>query len=118
TCLPTRDAAQDWPSALSRLVDAQDRTMAAAVAFDERALDIAAAHRKHVYADLGHVAALAEAGYPEAKDWHIVSAEDYGSGYFSAWSTSVPLQERVRRLVAEQDAHVSKVGSLSSTATS
>ncbi|TLS45710.1 hypothetical protein FE633_13155 [Streptomyces montanus] len=118
TYLRTPEASHEWPSALSRLVDAQDRTMAAAIAFDERALDIAAAHRTHLYADLGHDAALGKAGYPEARDWHIVSAEDYGSGYFSAWSTSVPLQERVRRLVAEQDAHVSKVGRLSSMATS
>jgi hypothetical protein len=118
TYLRTPEASQEWPSALSRLVDAQDRTRTAAVAFDERAEEIAAVHEKHLYADLGHAAALANAGYPEAKDWHIVSHDQYGSGYFSDWSTSVPLQERVRRLVAEQDAHVSKVGRLSSTATS
>lgn len=39
--LRTPDAAKEWPSAVSRLVDAQDRTTAAAIAFDERAEEIA-----------------------------------------------------------------------------
>lgn len=115
--LRTPDAAREWPAALSRLVDAQDRTRDAAAAFDERALDIAVVHRKHLYADLGHDAALARAGYPEAKDWHIAAAEDYGSGYFSQYDTGVPLTERVRRLIEQQDNHITKVGRLSGTAT-
>ncbi|WP_331724785.1 hypothetical protein [Streptomyces canus] len=115
--LRTPDAARVWPAALSRLVDAQDRTRAAAVAFDERALDIAVVHRKHLYADLGHDAAFARDGYPEAKDWHIASAEDYGSGFFSQYDTGVPLTERVRRLIEQQDNHITKVGRLSGTAT-
>ncbi|WP_189268689.1 hypothetical protein [Streptomyces fuscichromogenes] len=111
--LRTPEAAKEWPSALSRLVDAQDRTSEAAVAFDERAEEIARVHDQHLYADLGHAAALARAGCPDAGDWHIVSADQYSNTWFSDWNTSVPLQERTRRLVAQQDAHVAKVGRLS-----
>ncbi|MDQ0605526.1 hypothetical protein QF037_009959 [Streptomyces canus] len=115
--LRTPAAATDWPSALSRLVDAQERALAAASAFDDRAWEIARVHDKHLYADLGHHAALARAGYPEATDWHITLAEDYGSRYYSEWSTCMPLTERVRRLISQQDTHVTKVGRLSGTAT-
>ncbi|MGA5508901.1 hypothetical protein [Streptomyces umbrinus] len=115
--LRTPEAAAEWPSALSRLVDAQDRAKAAAAAFDERAWEIARVHDTHLYADLGHVAALAAAGYPEAKAWHITSADDYGRSYYSKWDTGVPLTERVRRLIEQQDNHVAKVGRLSGTAT-
>lgn len=115
--LRTPEAAAEWPSALSRLVDAQDRAMAAAVAFDDRAWEIARVQDQHLYADIGHHAALERAGYPEATAWHITSADDYGSSYYSKWSTSVPLTERVRRLIEQQDTHVAKVGRLSGTAT-
>ncbi|MGW7440353.1 hypothetical protein [Streptomyces sp. NPDC054849] len=111
--LRTPDAASEWPSALSRLVDAQDRTKAAAAAFDERGLEIARVHSKHVYADLGHDAALAAAGFPEAKDWPVADFDRYDRSHYSAWDTHPPLEERVRRLVEEQDAHVAKVGRLS-----
>ncbi|MER6288464.1 hypothetical protein [Streptomyces sviceus] len=115
--LRTPDAAKEWPAALSRLVDAQDRTRTAAAEFDVRAWAIARVHETHLYAALGHDAALARAGYPEAKDWHIASADEYGSTYFSIWSTHVPLTEQVRRLIEQQDNHITKVGRLSGTAT-
>ncbi|MFH9821375.1 hypothetical protein [Streptomyces sp. NPDC017230] len=102
--LRTPGAGQEWPAAISRLVDAQDRTRAAAVEFDERAADIARVHDKHLYADLGHVQALAKAGFPEAKDWHVGSGFD---GYFSGG-----LAEQVDRLIKEQDAHLTRVGRL------
>jgi hypothetical protein len=111
--LRTPDAAREWPAALSRMVDAQDRTRTAAAAFDERAWEIARVHDKHLYADLGHDAALAQAGYPEAKDWHIASADEYGSTYYSSFNTHVPLTEQVRRLIEQQDNHITKVGRLS-----
>ncbi|MFC8201722.1 hypothetical protein ACFUTV_41035 [Streptomyces sp. NPDC057298] len=109
--LRTPAAAAEWPSALSRLIDAQERALAAASAFDDRAVEIARVHDKHLYADLGHDAALERAGYPEAKDWDIASADTYDS----AWGFGVPLTEEVRRLITQQDTHVAKVGRLSGT---
>ncbi|MBQ0855721.1 hypothetical protein J8N05_47055 (plasmid) [Streptomyces sp. BH-SS-21] len=111
--LRTPEAAAEWPSALSRMVDAQDRAMAAASAFDDRAWEIARVHETHLYADLGHDAALERAGYPEAKDWDIASADTYAS----SWGPGVPLTEQVRRLITDQDTHVAKVGRLSGTTT-
>lgn len=113
--LRTPEAAKEWPAAVSRLIDAQDRTRAAAVAFDERAKEIAEIHDKHLYAELGHDAALKAAGYPEAKDWHITDAGDYGRNYYSDWDNYPPLEEQIRRLAERQDAHVAKVGRLSGT---
>lgn len=113
--LRTPEAAGEWQPAISRLIDAQDRARAAAAAFDTRGEEIARVHRKHLYADLSHNAALKAAGYPEAADWHIVDADDY-RGYYSLWAPA-PLQEMVRRLTEEQDAHIAKVGRLSGTAT-
>ncbi|WP_372412008.1 hypothetical protein [Streptomyces luteireticuli] len=114
--LRTPEAGREWPSAVSRLVDAQDRTMAAAISFDLRAAEIAEVQDKHRSADLGHDAALKAAGYAEAKGWHIADASDYGKRYYSSWDSYPPLEELVRRLVEQQDAHVGKVGRLSGTA--
>lgn len=115
--LRTPEAAREWPAALSRLIDAQDRTKAAAAAFDARAERIASVHDKHLYAELSHNEALEAAGIPEARNWHIADACDYGkSHYYGDWDTYLPLEEQVRRLVERQDAHVAKVGRLSGTA--
>ncbi|MEU9631490.1 hypothetical protein AB0D89_32465 [Streptomyces luteogriseus] len=105
--LRTAQAATEWPAAISRLVDAQARTLAAADAFDERAVDIAHVHNKHLYADLPPAQALAAAGYPEGAQWHIGNVFD---GYFSD-----ALQSNVRRLIDEQETHVTKVARLSGT---
>ncbi|MEV5249863.1 hypothetical protein [Streptomyces werraensis] len=105
--LRTAEAGREWPAAISRLVDAQDRTRAAAARFDERAVDIADAQYRHLYADLGHTQALAEAGYPEAKDWHI--GDGFG-GYFRGG-----LAEKVDDLIKEQEQHLAKVSRLSGT---
>ncbi|WP_449350245.1 glycoside hydrolase family 3 C-terminal domain-containing protein [Streptomyces shaanxiensis] len=115
--LRTPEAAKEWPATLSRLIDAQDRTRTAAAAFDERAEEIARVHEKHLYADLGHAAALTQAGYLEATGWPIAPADDYGSSYYSAFNTHVPLTELVRRLIEQQDNHITKVGQLMGTAT-
>ncbi|MFB7598379.1 hypothetical protein [Streptomyces sp. NPDC056160] len=98
-------AAAEWPSAISRLVDAQERALAAAAAFDERAVDIAQVHYEHLYADLGPDQALAKAGYPEAKDWHV------GDGFGGCFRDG--LADKVRRLIEEQEAHLAKVSRLS-----
>ncbi|UUA11599.1 MULTISPECIES: hypothetical protein [Streptomyces] len=103
--LRTPQAATEWPAAISRLVDAQERALAAADAFDERAVDIAHVHSKHLYADLIPAQALAAAGYPGGAQWHVGNAFD---GYFSD-----ALHSKVRRLVDEQEAHVAKVARLS-----
>lgn len=116
--LRSPEAAKEWPSAVSRLIDAQDRTKAAAVAFDERAEEIAEVHDKHLYADLGRDAALKAAGFPEAKDWHITDLSDYGKGHYSDWDTQPPLAEQTRRLVEKQDGHVAKVARLSGASAS
>ncbi|MET8615840.1 hypothetical protein [Streptomyces misionensis] len=102
--LRTAPAAQEWPAALSRLVDAQDRTLAAAIAFDDRARDIAAVHYQHLYADLSPDQALEKAGYPGAKSWHV--GDGFG-GYFRD-----SLQEKVADLIRQQESHLSKVGRL------
>ncbi|MEW1685417.1 hypothetical protein [Streptomyces sp. NPDC093594] len=106
--LRTAEAGRDCPAAVSRLVDAQDRTRAAAARFDERAVDIAAAHDRHLYAGLGQGQALAEAGYPEAKDWYI--GDGFG-GYFRDGLTA-----KVDSLIEEQEQHLAKVRRLSGTA--
>ncbi|MET9804666.1 hypothetical protein [Streptomyces sp. NPDC006368] len=111
--LRTPEAAQEWPSAVSRLIDAQDRTRAAAAAFDERAREIAQVHERHLYAELGCADALRAAGYPEGEAWHVVEAYQYGGrAYSSGWDVH-PLEAQVRRLIEDQDAHVAKVGRLS-----
>ncbi|MDG9695305.1 hypothetical protein QC281_35085 [Streptomyces sp. DH17] len=107
--LRTPEAGREWPAAISRLVDAQDATLAAASAFDERAIDIAYAHDKHLYADLAHVDALAKAGYPEAKDWHV------GDGFRGHFRDG--LAEKVACLIEQQDAHLAKVGRLAGAPT-
>ncbi|MGW7320184.1 hypothetical protein [Streptomyces sp. NPDC054865] len=115
--LRTPDAAREWPSAVTRLIDAQDHVRTAALAYDERAREIAKAHSEHLYADLGQVAALEAAGYPAGKDWPVADAEVYDRSYHSDWDTNPPLEEQVRRIVEQQDAHLAKVGRLSGTAT-
>jgi hypothetical protein len=115
--LRTPEAAQEWPSAVSRLIDAQDRTTAAAVAFDQRAREIAQVHETHLYADLGRDAALKAAGYPEAKSWPIADAHDYDRSHYGPWDSVLPLAEQARRLIEQQEAHVAKVARLSGTAT-
>ncbi|WP_432189855.1 hypothetical protein [Streptomyces sp. Tue6028] len=114
--LRSPEAAQEWPSAICRLVDAQHRAGAAAVAFDERAREIADVHEKHLYSDLDHGTALSRAGHPDGGDWHIVCAHEYGARYYSDHNTGVPLQEIVRRLTDQQDAHITKVSSLAGLA--
>ncbi|GGZ29524.1 hypothetical protein [Streptomyces nitrosporeus] len=113
--LRTPEAAAEWPSAVSRLIDAQSRAAAAAAAFDARAETIADAHDRHVYADLGRDAALAAAGYPQATEWHIADASCYGRRQYSEWETDLPLAEQISRLVAQQDTHLAKVARLSGT---
>ncbi|MEU4490082.1 hypothetical protein AB0H94_35295 [Streptomyces purpurascens] len=103
--LRTPQAGPEWPAAISRLVDAQERALAAAVAFDERAEDIARVHNKHLYSDLGQAQALAEAGYPEGAHWHVGSTFD---GYYSD-----ALREEAGRLIEQQESHVAKVARLS-----
>ncbi|TXS34844.1 hypothetical protein [Streptomyces sp. t39] len=106
------NAAAEWPSALSRLIDAQDRTRAAAEAWDMRAREIACVHDEHRGAGLTHEAALAAAGYPEAAEWHIADREDYLRSHFNSWGTP-PLTEMVRRLIEQQDTHITKINRLS-----
>ncbi|MFI0141904.1 hypothetical protein [Streptomyces luteogriseus] len=103
--LRTAQAGAEWPSAISRLVDAQDRTRAAASAFDERALEIARVHERHLYSDLTHAQALTKAGHPDAADWHV------GSSYEGSLSDF--LREDLDRRIKKQDAHVAKVARLS-----
>ncbi|MFF0629813.1 hypothetical protein [Streptomyces sp. NPDC004296] len=116
--LRTPDAAKEWRSAISRLIDAQDETRRAAVRFDERAQRIAEIHDRHLYADLSRAAALNAAGYPEAQGWHITELRQYSKNCFSNREDdgTVPLEEQVRRLIERQDAHIAKVGRLSGAA--
>ncbi|MCL6293207.1 hypothetical protein [Streptomyces sp. 43Y-GA-1] len=110
--LRTPQATAEWMSAISRLVDAQQRTLDAATAFDERAADIAQLHRTHLYADLGHHAALTAAGYPDATAWPIADVDSYSYGD-SDWERT--LTQQVHLLIARQDDHLTKVRRLSGT---
>ncbi|MBZ6142462.1 hypothetical protein [Streptomyces olivaceus] len=102
--LRTPEAAREWPAAVSRLVDAQDRTRTAAEEFQCRAVDIADVHDKFVHSDLSHARALSEAGYPGGKDWYV--GFSFG-GYFRDG-----LVEQVDRRIKEQNDHVTRVGRL------
>ncbi|MEU2681309.1 hypothetical protein ABZ638_30980 [Streptomyces sp. NPDC007107] len=113
--LRTPEAAAEWPSAVSRLIDAQGRAAAAAAAFDERAEAIADAHYRHLYADLGHIEALKRAGFADAADWHVTDASCYGRSHYSDWETHTPVAEQTRRLIQQQDTHLAKVRRLSRT---
>ncbi|MEV2264549.1 hypothetical protein AB0J13_38605 [Streptomyces anulatus] len=113
--LRTPAAAAEWMSAVSRLVDTQQRTLEAAEAFDERAVDIAQLHRKHLYSDLGHHAALKAAGHPDAKNWYIADVDNYSRSY-SDWDLDRTLTQQVRHLIKAQDDHLAKVRSLTDTA--
>ncbi|MFG2351932.1 hypothetical protein [Streptomyces phaeochromogenes] len=107
--LRSPEAGAEWRPAVSRLIDAQDRALRAAEAFDCRAVRIAEVHRRHLYADYGHAAALAAAGYPRGADWPIADVDDYG--------TSRSLAGQLSRTVENLNAHVAKVARLSGTAT-
>ncbi|HWU11286.1 MAG TPA: hypothetical protein VN520_33835 [Streptomyces sp.] len=115
--LRTPEAAREWAPAVSRLIDAQDRTRTAATAFDREAAEIARVHERHLYADLGHTAALTAAGYPEAAEWPIAEADSYGQSHYSDWDTHPPLAEQIRRLIEQQDTHLAKIRRLSGTNT-
>ncbi|MET9142007.1 hypothetical protein [Streptomyces parvulus] len=101
--LRTPDAATEWPAAISRLVDAQDETRAAAEDFQSRAVAIALVHEEHRHCDLRTDQALERAGYPEAVDWHI--------GYFEPGYED-GLTAKVDRLIQDQEAHLARVARL------
>lgn len=106
------DAAKEWPSAVSRLVDTQDTYQAAALAFDDRALEIARVHEKYRHEEsLGYHQALTAAGYPEGKHWHITSTDSYGRSYNGEYDTHT-LAGRAQDLIKQQNEHVAKVGRL------
>ncbi|MGW4855333.1 hypothetical protein ACWEPZ_29325 [Streptomyces sp. NPDC004288] len=109
--LRTPEATREWPAAITRVVDAQERAQAAAVAFDERARGVADVHEEHLYSDLSRNEGLTRAGYPQAKEWDIAAHDSYGRTH-SAHDTYVPLAEKVRRLIERQDAHMAKVARL------
>jgi hypothetical protein len=106
------DAAKEWPAAVSRLVDAQDTYLSAAIAFDDRAKEIAKVHDRHMHEDmLGYDEALAAAGFPGAKDWPIASVDDYGRNHRGEYGRYT-LAGKAQVLIKEQQAHVEKVGHL------
>ncbi|WP_103528963.1 hypothetical protein [Streptomyces sp. SM12] len=105
--LRSPDASQEWPSAISRLVDCQERTLAAANAFDARALEIARVTQKHLYSAYNRADALRAAGHPEGADWPIADLD----AYTSTWVEQT-LAESVRQLISTQETHVTKVSRL------
>jgi hypothetical protein len=106
-------AAKEWPAAVSRLIDAQDTYLAAAIRFDERAQEIAEVHDRHTHEEmLVYSEALAAAGFPEAKDWPIASTYDYGTNYHGEYGSETTAG-KAQALIKEQEAHVAKVARLS-----
>jgi hypothetical protein len=111
-------AAKEWPAAVSRLVDTHDTYLTAAIAFDDRAQQIAEVHdRNHHEEMLGNDEALTAAGFPEAKDWPIASTYDYGNNYRGEYSKYTAAGQ-AQSLIKEQEAHVAKVGALTGQTTS
>ncbi|WP_415939982.1 hypothetical protein [Streptomyces sp. 039-1] len=108
--LRTPEAGPEWPSAVSRLVDAQERLLAAAVAFAVRAREIALVHEKYLYSDLVPHAALQAAGYPDATGWHI--GETCEGRFLDR------LTDTVRTAINQQRAHVTQVSQLAGASTS
>ncbi|MFE4539700.1 hypothetical protein ACFRKB_32320 [Streptomyces scopuliridis] len=106
------EAAKEWPAAVSRLIDTQDTYLKAAIAFDERAHDIATVHDKNMYEEsLGYREVYAAAGVPDAWDWPVVEAGAYGSNYLGKYDENTAAGKAQAR-IAEQEAHVAKVGQL------
>jgi len=107
TYLRDPQAATEWTSAVSRLIDAQDTYRAAARAFDTQAQQIARVHRDNFHEEmLGYDEALAAAGFPEGKAWDICPVEEYG------YANDYTVAGQAKQLIAEQNEHVAKVGRL------
>ncbi|MEV7080052.1 hypothetical protein AB0N88_16125 [Streptomyces sp. NPDC093516] len=108
-------AATEWPAVLSRLIDAQDAYLAAAVAFDERAREIAKVHDRNTHEEmLSYAEALTAAGYPEGGSWPIVSAEDYDNHTWGSYGSATTAGQ-AQALIKEQEAHVARIARLSGT---
>ncbi|MFE9736128.1 hypothetical protein ACFYO9_37380 [Streptomyces sp. NPDC005863] len=117
TYLRDPKAATEWPAAVSRLIDTHSTLMAAAIAFDERARQIAEVHEQHLYEEApGYDEALKAAGYPQARDWPIASVHDYGRNYHGEYDRYT-LSGQAQALIKEQEEHVAKVGRLTGTPT-
>ncbi|MFF7329688.1 hypothetical protein [Streptomyces sp. NPDC008150] len=99
------EASREWPSAIARLLDAQDRTIAAAEAFDIPARNIARVHDEYLYSDYGHAEAFAAAGHPNAKDWDIPS--------HNTWRGT--LADKIREAVTRQRERIATIGHLTGT---
>lgn len=110
------DAAKEWQTAVSRLVDTHTELKAAAEAFDEKAQEIAQIHWDNIHEEgYGYDEALRLAGHPEATEWTICGHDDYTPDYRGEWNDWARcLQAQAARQIAEQEAHVAKVGHLTS----
>ncbi|MEW2393043.1 hypothetical protein AB0933_32250 [Streptomyces venezuelae] len=109
------EAAKEWPTAVSRLIDAHGALKAAATAFDERAQQIAEVDEEHFHEEMpGYDEALKAAGYPEGKHWPIASPRDYGTNYRGEYDRAT-LSGQAQTLIREQEEHVAKVGRLAGT---
>lgn len=114
------DAAKEWATAVSRLIDTHAEMKAAAVAFDEKARDIAQINEDNIHEEgYGYDEALRRAGHPEATEWDICDSDNYTPDYRGEWRDwDRCLQAQAARLIAEQEAHVEKVGRLTGQSTS
>ncbi|MEV8455526.1 hypothetical protein AB0467_28460 [Streptomyces sp. NPDC052095] len=94
-----------WRAAVSVLVAAQERALAAARAWDWQAAGLAAVDEKYLYSSISPAEAYARAGL-DTTGWVLESASAY-AGYGDS-----PLMERVNGVVERQRDHVQKVASL------
>lgn len=97
-----------WRAAVSTLVAAQERALAAARAWDWQAAELAAVDAKYLYSSIAPAEAYARAGL-DTTGWVVESASSY-SGYGDS-----PLMERVNGVVERQRDHVKKVAALTTT---
>ncbi|MFD8938605.1 hypothetical protein ACFV0R_25700 [Streptomyces sp. NPDC059578] len=109
--LRSPEATTEWLPAIARLVDAQDSTVRAAVAFDARAHDLALVHDRHKYADMSPRDALTAAGHPDAAGWHIAPSWTYGCR-----GHGETLAEQTSRLTQEQNDIIATVSRLAAGA--
>lgn len=108
------EAAKEWPAAVSRLIDTQDTYQAAALAFDDRAHSIAKVHDQNMYEESpSYREAYTAAGFPEGWDWPIAEAGAYGRNYLGEYDEDTAAG-KAQALIKEQEAHVAKVGHLTS----
>jgi hypothetical protein len=97
-----------WRATVSKLIAAQDKALATAEEWDDKAEDIATCHSDNMYSDLGWREAYQRAGI-DGTDWVIGDKYDYGRSYYGKQS---PVVRDVNEAIEKQREHLRKIASL------